>query len=102
MRFSIMDEVMFQNWYKNLPIVLSGKMNPNPDDPEHFYDMRSAWLNSRGLNPDLQGHFPSEFKKIGHPRYFLGGVDTRDDFQAGQEVADLLDPENLAMGTRNR
>lgn len=70
------DEDMFQKWYANLPMVSSGKMNPNPDDPQHFYDYRGAYLN--GKNPNSTGHFPSKFKQMGHPRYILNGEDTTD------------------------
>jgi hypothetical protein len=47
----------------------------NPDDPRHFYDWRAAY--SAGATPDESGHWPSEFKREGHPRLIIDGIDTR-------------------------
>ena len=73
-RLNITDEAAFQNWYRNLPTVKNGGISPNPDDPEHLYDFRRAFLS--GVQTNAEGHFPSQFKQIGHPRYFLNGRDT--------------------------
>lgn len=63
----------FQAWYK----YWSKKMNldPDPDNPKHYYDYRSAWAND--AKPDSSGHWPSEFKREGHPRLIINGIDTR-------------------------
>lgn len=73
-------EEQFRKWYLNLPVNRNlssrGLDIPPPDDPEHFYDYRGAFL--EGMNADnLSGHLTSKFKKMGHPRAFLGGEDTR-------------------------
>lgn len=71
---NLLQELEFQRWYKNMAAILG--INPNPDDPRHFYDYRAAFQSGvRG--PDATGHWPSEFKLEGHPRTVIGGVDTR-------------------------
>jgi len=49
-------------------------LNPNPDDPKHYYDYRAAYL--AGASPDKQGHWPSKFKLPEHPNRFVNGIDT--------------------------
>ena len=73
-KLSPIDEAIFNRWYQNLPTVQAGKISNNPDDPEHFYDFRAAFL--AGVQPSENGHFPSQFKLANHPRRFLGGIDT--------------------------
>jgi hypothetical protein len=69
----------FQNWYKNKAVTLG--LDPNPDDPRHYYDYRSA--HKAGIDPQMRGdHFGSPFKRAGHPdRYLslpeLGYIDTK-------------------------
>lgn len=63
----------FSSWYSN--IAKKTGINPNPDDPSHFYDYRAAY--QAGAQPDKEGHWPSEFKKEGHPRLVLDAIDTR-------------------------
>lgn len=67
------EELMFQEWYKKW----SGKLglNPNPDDPKHYYDWRAAYRANAA--PDQTGHWPSSFKLPGHPRLIVDGIDTR-------------------------
>lgn len=101
MNLSLTDELNFRKWFGAMSQAKG--LSQDPDDPEHFYDYRAYW-NSAG-QPDQSypdGHFTSEFKKIGHPRAFLGGVDTVHDYGLGQNLADLIDPQNLARGTRGR
>jgi hypothetical protein len=50
-------------------------LSPDPDDPQHFYDYRAA--HKAGAKPDRSGHWPSEFKREGHPNLVIDGVDTR-------------------------
>lgn len=64
----------FNTWYsKN---AKKHKLNPNPDDPKHFYDYRAAYK-AGVAGPDGTGHWPSKFKKEGHPRMFINGVNTK-------------------------
>ena len=67
------DEQAFQSWYSEQASKTG--INPNPDDPQHFYDYRGAF--SAGATPGLDGHWPSQFKKEGHPRMVLDGVNTK-------------------------
>ncbi|KKL18043.1 hypothetical protein LCGC14_2479460, partial [marine sediment metagenome] len=73
------EEVGFQNWYQQK----AGEqgLNPNPDDPLHFYDYRAAF--KAGAKPDKSGHWPSKFKLKGHPREIVDGINTR----TGQPVS---------------
>lgn len=47
----------------------------NMDDPRQFYDYDAAFRNSAFV--DKSGHFPSQFKKAGHPNLFVDGVNTK-------------------------
>lgn len=67
------EEPKFRSWYAERAKRL--KLNPDPDDPQHFYDYRAAY--KAGAEPDETGHWPSEFKREGHPNLFVGGADTR-------------------------
>lgn len=93
-RLGPLDEVQFQDWYKNLPhhqeMMARGMQIPSADDPEHFYDYRGAYLQNMNLGPNQQGHFPSEFKMSGHPRTYLGGVNTSEPDQAGMDLYNYL------------
>ena len=42
-------------------------VDPNPDDPRHYYDYRGAWKVENGLHPDAEGHLSSRFKLEGNP-----------------------------------
>jgi len=57
----------FTEWYKGH--AQKWGLSPDPDDPEHFYDYRGAF--KAGVEPDESGHWPSKFKKEGHPTYHL-------------------------------
>lgn len=67
---SIPNETSFRQWYKVAAKRL--KLNPDPDDPRHWYDYRKAY--KEGVNPPskLGGHWPSKYKRLGHPRYYIG------------------------------
>ena len=69
----LMEELEFQQWYQIWASRLG--LNRDPDDPQHFYDYRSAF--KAGAQPDAMGHWPSQFKMEGHPRLILNGIDTR-------------------------
>jgi hypothetical protein len=66
-------ELSFQRWYAGHAKKLG--INPNPDDPNHFYDYRSAYV--YGDEPDETGHWPSRHKLEGHPRMIIDGVNTK-------------------------
>jgi hypothetical protein len=92
MSSDVFDEVAFQEWYKKHAKKL--RLNPNPDDPKHFYDYRSAYR--AGATPDpLSGHWPSKFKLSGHPNLLVDGKDTRTGKPAGliaqgRDIQELL------------
>ena len=41
--------------------------NPDPYAKEHYYDFETAYM--EGAKPDETGHWPSKYKKVGHPTY---------------------------------
>lgn len=84
-----LDELLFKQWYQNRTSKLG--LNPNPDDPKHYYDWRGAYLS--GAEPDKEGHWPSKFKQEGHPNLYVDGRDTR--------VSELHDMYGLGMGMDN-
>lgn len=45
------------------------------DDPRHFYDYPAAIR--AGARPDEAGHWPSEYKREGHSRMVVDGVNTK-------------------------
>jgi len=67
------DEEEFKKWYAGQ--AAKQGLNPDPDDPQHFYDYRAAF--AAGAAPDDTGHWPSQFKTEGHPRMVLDGVNTK-------------------------
>jgi hypothetical protein len=67
------DEGAFRRWYGGHATRLG--LNPDPDDPQHFYDYRAAF--QAGAGPDETGHWPSQFKREGHPRMVVDGVNTK-------------------------
>jgi hypothetical protein len=66
-------EKEFKDWYKNVSDTTG--LNPDPDDPKHFYDYRAAFL--QGAEPNEEGHWPSEFKREGHPNMIVDGMNTK-------------------------
>lgn len=72
-------DAAFLRWYTNH--AKKWRLNPDPYDPQHQYDYREAY--SWGAEPDEKGHWPSRFKKAGHPNLVVGGVDTRTGEPAG-------------------
>jgi len=66
-------ETKFQDWYGGHAERLG--LNPNPDDPQHFYDYRSAF--KAGAEPDETGHWPSAFKAENHLNRYVDGIDTK-------------------------
>jgi len=66
-QFNPEQEDRFQEWYKIQAEKLG--LNPNPDDPQHHYDYRSAFESGEG--PDTGGHWPSKYKLPTHPNRFV-------------------------------
>lgn len=73
-------ESSFRSWYGGWSKQLG--LNPDPDDPRHFYDYRAA--HRAGARPNAEGHWPSEFKRPGHPNLVVRGIDTRTGLPAAQ------------------
>lgn len=71
------NEPGFQDWYSGM----AGRtgLNPDPDDPRHYYDYRAAY--SAGAEPMIADdglyHWPSEFKTDDHPNRYVDGMDTK-------------------------
>ena len=65
-------EMFFQAWYKD--IANRYGLNPDPDNPQHYYFYRRAWKS--GFTPDLEKHWPSIFKHPKHPNRYVNGIDT--------------------------
>lgn len=82
------DEARFQQWYGQRAGALG--LDPNPDDPRHQYDYRAAF--QAGAEPDpASKHWPSQFKRPGHPNRYVDGVDTITG--QPQQARGLLDDE---------
>jgi len=73
------DEKAFRDWYGRM--AKQYDLASDPDDPESFYDYRAAFR--AGARPDASGHWPSDFKRVGHPNEIVGGFNTR----TGERVA---------------
>lgn len=67
------DENAFRQWYSEHARALD--LAPDPDDFRHAYDWRAAYR--AGAAPDAEGHWPSEYKRFGHPNLVVDGLDTR-------------------------
>jgi hypothetical protein len=67
------DDAEFMDWY--VPLAKKLHINPNPDDPSHYYDYESFYRDmkaGKAISPDKPGgHFPSTYKTEGHPRTYL-------------------------------
>ncbi len=74
----VIQESAFNLWYGRH--AKKWGLDPNPDAPEHFYDYRAAF--ESGAEPNKEGHWPSKFKKKGHPRMIVNDINT----QTGEKV----------------
>jgi hypothetical protein len=63
----------FADWYAGM--AKQHGLSPNPDDPQQFYDYRAAF--KANASPDASGHWPSTFKKPGHPNMVVGGFNVQ-------------------------
>jgi hypothetical protein len=88
------EESKFQAWYAGQAKKLG--LNPNPDDPQHFYDWRAAY--KAGAKPDASGHWPSTYKREGHPNMVVGGVNTK----TGEPEAPIVRPAPVTPVTPTR
>jgi hypothetical protein len=66
-------DAAFRQWYQRMAQQYG--LSSNPDAPDQFYDYRAAFR--AGAKPDASGHWPSAFKKAGHPNEVVGGFNTR-------------------------
>ncbi len=74
------DEGVFQKWYGMWSERLG--LNPDPDDPQHKYDYRAAYMADAEPQPNFEDrkfHWPSQFKADDHPNRFVNGMDTKTD-----------------------
>jgi hypothetical protein len=69
------EEESFQQVYKEVAAKLG--LSSDPDDPKHYYDYRALYRDTGKLEPDETGHFPSKYKKEGHPNLIVDGVNTK-------------------------
>lgn len=67
------DDSGFDAWYSQM--AKKHDLSPDPDSPEQMYDYRAAF--KAGAKPDASGHWPSTFKRKGHPNEIVGGFNTR-------------------------
>lgn len=87
------DDAKFKDWYGGHAKKLG--LDPNPDAPEHFYDYRAAF--QAGAGPGADGHWPSKFKREGHPRMVVDGVNTKTGEKVTPPDGFVLDqPQNTA------
>ena len=75
------NEPAFRKWYTARAKKLG--LSDDPDDPQQFYDYRAAYR--AGAEPDESGHWPSNFKKEGHPNLVVGVLDTRTGQPTGEQ-----------------
>lgn len=84
------EELLFRQWYA----ARSEGLDPNPDSPLHFYDYRAAY--KAGAEPEVSPvdglpHWPSAFKKFGHPNMIVDGMDTRTETPWNPQIAERPD-----------
>ncbi len=85
------DEERFRTWYAER----RGDLDPDPDSPLQFYDYRAAFR--AGAEPQISAadglpHWPSEYKRLGHPNLIVDGRDTR----TGQPATETLQGQSEA------
>ncbi len=68
-------EIAFQSEYAKISKELG--LNPNPDDPKHFYNYRGLFKETGSLEVGPQKHFPSKYKLPGHPNLVVDGINTK-------------------------
>ena len=66
------EDTGFSDWYSN--IAERSNLSPDPDDPRHYYDYRSAY--EAGAELGEMKHLPSRFKHDLHPNRYI--IDEKD------------------------
>jgi len=80
-------EAQFRQWYSQWAKRLD--LDPDPDNPLHFYDYRAAFL--AGAEPEISPadgayHWASEFKSLDHPNRFIRESGLLTDSTTGKRV----------------
>jgi hypothetical protein len=81
-KFKGNEENKFLDDYKKIANQIG--IDPDPDNPLHYYDYRSAWKNG-DMKVGDELHFSSTYKLPGHPRLVVNGKDTRTGEKADYE-----------------
>ena len=61
------EDTGFSDWYSRL--AEKSDINPDPDDPRHYYHYRAAY--EAGMGPDERRHLPSKYKHDLHPNRYI-------------------------------
>ena len=69
------EEDNFQKTYEEMATKMG--LSLDPYDPKHFYDYEALYKETGKLEPNETGHFPSKYKKEGHPNMVVKGVNTK-------------------------
>ncbi len=78
------DEQDFQAWFARYAQELG--TSANPDDLEHYYDYRGAWM--AGETPNEVGHWTDRFKLPGHPTFSVESIYYKPGMKAGRWEGD--------------
>ena len=76
------EKAQFLMWYAQQ--AQRHRLDPDYSNPLHFYDWERAWQS--GARADASGHWPSEYKRLGHPNLIINGIDTRTGMPATPET----------------
>ena len=60
-------EAFFQSWFRKH--AAAAGLSQDPDEPEHEYDYRHAFL--AGAEPGADQHWPSAYKTDSHPNRYI-------------------------------
>jgi hypothetical protein len=74
-KLSSEEEKKFREWYSKWAEYLD--LDPDPDNPLHYYDYRAAYKAGAAPTEESGWHWPSEFKREGHPNLIVDGINTR-------------------------
>jgi len=86
-------EKEFQAWHKKRAKKLG--LNPDPDNPNHFYDYRGAWLKGHRT---ITGHLPDTYKLPGHPTFSTESIY----YQPGMKAIKWQDEQPIPFEVWNR
>lgn len=82
------EEKEFSQWYQGH--AKRTGTNPNPNDPEHYYDLRGAWKS--GIRPTEGEHLPDTYKLPGHPKFSIESNYYKPGMKAGRWEGDRYIP----------